>query len=231
MFSLQISTSPGWWWWASAFFPLLDKYVSLFPSSLRRLARLSLFLYFVNSNDSHFHLIIHFVSSPNLLFEGEHHAKSRWHPLCLPLPDLYFPGAHILYRCIKFSRCTQFVLGVNHSLDDQHQWQVESPFSFYRHIFSLLLFQIDVNCLPRSDRTTLGSGASLGPFLSVSQSFSTARTRLGQVRTSTLLHYRWWTTYLTTTLSRRSTWRRATASRLLPVRFPQCTALQWRSQI
>ena len=134
-----------------------------------------------------------------------------------------FPGAHILLRCIWFSRCISF-----------SRWPTsftswKSFFFLSAHILSLLLFQIDVNCLPRSDRTTLGSGASLGPFWSVSQSFSTARTRLGQVRTSTLLHHRWWTTYLTTTLSRRSTWRRATASRQLPVRFPQWWSQIWRS--
>ena len=127
---------------------------------------------------------------------------------------LHFPGARNCFRCISFSWWTTSVTS----------WK--SFFFLLANILFLFIFQIDVNCLPRSDRTTLGSGASLGPFLSVSQSFSTARTRLGQVRTSTLLHYRWWTTYLTTTLSRRSTWRRATASRQLPVRFPQ-----WRSQI
>ena len=68
-----------------------------------------------------------------------------------------FPGAHILLRCIWFSRCTQSFLGAYHSLDDQHQLQVESPFSFYRHIY-FLSYSFKSTLIAFLDRTGLPWG-------------------------------------------------------------------------
>ena len=69
----------------------------------------------------------------------------------------------------SFSRCSHFVevhfifqvhaivLGAYHSLDEQHQWRVESPFSFYWQIsFSSLSFKLTL--IASLDRTGLPWG-------------------------------------------------------------------------